>query len=71
MNRFIPAAALLAGLLCAAAAPPGSPAARLSAAEAQFPPWQNGQNNDAPDRGLVFRVRQLLLRHVRPGEGLR
>jgi ABC-type molybdate transport system substrate-binding protein len=56
MNRFIPGAALLAGLLCAAAAPPGSPAARLNAAEAQFPPWQNGQNNDAPDRGLVFTV---------------
>ncbi|HEX4369322.1 MAG TPA: substrate-binding domain-containing protein [Rhodopila sp.] len=56
MNRVIPAVALLAGLLCGAAAPPGTPAARLEAAEAQFPPWQNGQNNDAAGKGLVFTV---------------
>ena len=56
MNRIVPAVALLAGLLCGAAAPPGSPAARLDATEAQFPPWQNGQNNDAADKGLVFTV---------------
>lgn len=37
-------------------APPGSPAARLEAAEAQYPPWQQGNNNGAPDRGLVFTV---------------
>jgi len=42
--------------VCAAAAPPGTPAALLEAAEAQFPPWQHGQNNDAPDQGLVFTV---------------
>lgn len=56
MNKIFPCVAVLAGLLCGAAAPPGTPAARLDAAEAQFPPWQNGQNNDAPDRGLVFTV---------------
>jgi ABC-type molybdate transport system substrate-binding protein len=38
------------------AAPPGSPAARLEAAEAQFPPWQNGRNNDVARQGLVFTV---------------
>src|SRR6202021_715081 len=47
---------LLAGLLCGAAAPPGTPEARLEAAEAQYPPWQNGQNNSAINQGLVFTV---------------
>jgi molybdate transport system substrate-binding protein len=47
---------LAAALLCAAAAPPGTPAARLEAIEAQYPPWQNGSNNDATDRGLDFTV---------------
>jgi ABC-type molybdate transport system substrate-binding protein len=47
---------LLAALLCIAAAPPGSPAARLGAIEAQYPPWQNGTNNDAIDHGLDFTV---------------
>jgi ABC-type molybdate transport system substrate-binding protein len=50
------AAAVVAALLCGGAAPPGTPAARLEAIEAQYPPWQNGGNNDAPDRGLVFTV---------------
>jgi molybdate transport system substrate-binding protein len=50
------AAAMLTALLCGAAAPPGTPAARLEAIEAQYPPWQNGRNNNADDRGLVFTV---------------
>src|SRR3984957_20866551 len=29
------------------------------AADAIFPPWQHGQNNDAVDRGLVFSVPQV------------
>jgi len=56
MNAPIPAAALLAGMLCAAAAPPGTSAARLDATEAQSPPWQNGRNNDAAEKGLVCTV---------------
>jgi ABC-type molybdate transport system substrate-binding protein len=28
----------------------------LDTQEAQYPPWQNGRNNDAPDKGLVFTV---------------
>jgi len=43
-------------LLCAAAPPPGSPAARQAGAEAQYPPWQDGTNNDTADKGLVFTV---------------
>jgi hypothetical protein len=53
-------AALLAGLLCGAmnavAASPGTPAGRLEATEARYPPWLPDGNNDAPDRGLVFTV---------------
>ncbi len=49
-------AAMICGRLAALAAPPGSPAARLEAAEAQYPPWQNGKNNDAAKQGLVFTV---------------
>ena len=57
MNKFIRlTAAMLVALLCGAAAPPGTPAARLEAIEAQYPPWQNGRNNDASDRGFVFTV---------------
>ena len=33
-----------------------TPADRLKAAEAIFPPWQHGENNDAIDRGLAFTV---------------
>jgi molybdate transport system substrate-binding protein len=47
---------MLTGLLCGAGAPPGTPAARLEAAEAQYPPWQNGENDDADRQGLVFTV---------------
>jgi len=54
MSRPVRAAGLLAGFLAAAAAPPGTPASRLEATEAQFPPWQNGQNNDASKRGMEF-----------------
>lgn len=32
------------------------PAARLAAMEALYPPWQRGENNDAPNRGLEFTV---------------
>lgn len=60
MSKTGIAAGLLAGLLCnattALAAPPGTAAARLEAAETQYPPWQGGSNNDAPKRGLVFTV---------------
>lgn len=43
-------------LLQLAAAPSGTPAAKLEATEAQYPPWQNGENNDAAHKGLVFTV---------------
>jgi ABC-type molybdate transport system substrate-binding protein len=56
MSKSRHAALLLAGSLCGAAAPPGTPAARLEAAEAQFPPWQHGLNNNAINQGLVFTV---------------
>ncbi len=49
-------AGVLTAMLCGAAAPPGTPAAKLEATEAQYPPWQNGRNNDANDQGLVFTV---------------
>jgi len=60
MSGLVRTAALLAGLLCgvvnALAAPPGSPAGRLEATEAQYPPRLPGGNSDVPDRGLVFTV---------------
>jgi ABC-type molybdate transport system substrate-binding protein len=56
MSRAFSAVVLLAGLLCGGAAPPGTPAARLEASEAQYPPWQKGRNNNASDQGLVFTV---------------
>jgi molybdate transport system substrate-binding protein len=56
MSRRFFLAQLLAGFLCSAAAPPGTPAARLEATEAQYPPWQNGENDDAIYQGLVFTV---------------
>jgi molybdate transport system substrate-binding protein len=55
-NPFGLTAAVLTALLCGAAAPPGTPAAKLEATEAQYPPWQNGRNNNANDQGLVFTV---------------
>jgi ABC-type molybdate transport system substrate-binding protein len=52
MNRaHLAAGALLISAAAALAAPPGSPAARLQATEAQYPPWQQ----DAT-AGLVFTV---------------
>src|SRR5580658_4242231 len=35
---------------------PTTPSGRLRAMEAQYPPWQRGENNDALDRGLEFTV---------------
>jgi ABC-type molybdate transport system substrate-binding protein len=35
---------------------PSTPSGRLRATEAQYPPWQRGENNDAVDRGLEFTV---------------
>ncbi|TCZ52765.1 substrate-binding domain-containing protein [Roseicella aquatilis] len=65
MIRPLASGLLLGALLCsgpaAAQTPPstlpqGSPAARLAALEALYPPWQRGENNDAPRRGLEFTV---------------
>jgi molybdate transport system substrate-binding protein len=46
------------GVSSAQPAPPGpaTPSGRLRAMEAQYPPWQRGENNDAVDRGLEFTV---------------
>ena len=50
-------AALTLSALPALAEPPrNSPAGRIAAEEAVFPPWQGGANNDAPDKGLDFTV---------------
>jgi molybdate transport system substrate-binding protein len=46
----------LAALPAGAEPPANSPAGRVAAEEAVFPPWQNGTNNDAPNKGLVFTV---------------
>lgn len=56
--RTLPIVALIlaACLSSAMAAPPGSPAATLEATEAQYPPWQSGQNNDTANKGLLFTV---------------
>ncbi len=40
----------------AMAADPETPAGRLQASEALYPPWQGGENNDAQQRGLEFTV---------------
>jgi molybdate transport system substrate-binding protein len=53
--------AVLAAMLVAPASaqtPPdaSTPAGRLRAAEALYPPWQRGANSDAADRGLEFTV---------------
>jgi molybdate transport system substrate-binding protein len=56
MNTPFVTVVLLAGLFCGAAAPPGTPAARIEATEAQYPPWQKGENNDAARQGLIFTV---------------
>ena len=46
----------LALALCGAGVPPESPAGRLAASEARYPPWRKGETPDAPDRGLEFTV---------------
>ena len=35
---------------------PSTPSGRLRETEAQYPPWQRGENNSAVDRGLEFTV---------------
>jgi ABC-type molybdate transport system substrate-binding protein len=35
---------------------PSTPSGRLRETEAQYPPWQRGDNNDAVDRGFEFTV---------------
>lgn len=55
--RFVAVAALLAVATPGAAMPPpNSPAGRLEAQEAQYPPWQEGRNDGAEARGLIFTV---------------
>ncbi len=46
------------GIQAGQPSPPGpsTPSGRLRAMEAQFPPWQRGENNDAADRGFEFTV---------------
>ncbi len=44
------------GTTSALAAPAGTPAARLEAMEAQYPPWQHGIAEDVARQGLVFTV---------------
>ena len=58
MKRFVLAAALIAAFAipALAAPPPGSPAGRMAAEEAVYPPWLGGANNDAPNKGLEFTV---------------
>ncbi len=71
-RRSLLGAGLLAGFLAAvAAAAPASAqnsapatqaqtsATRLPNGQSIFPPWQNGANNDATDRGLAFTVPQV------------
>lgn len=56
IRRAITTALLLGTTQAVAAQPPESPAGRLAAQEAQFPPWQNGKNDGAANQGLVFTV---------------
>jgi ABC-type molybdate transport system substrate-binding protein len=54
---WIAAAALTISVSSVAlAAGPDTPAGRLSGAEALFPPWRHGDNNDALTKGLEFTV---------------
>jgi len=59
-RQFLPGLALLlAGWLggpMPAAIAQSSPAERFKANEAIYPPWQQGENNDAADRGFEFTV---------------
>lgn len=45
-----------APLAARAAPPPDSPAGQVAAAEARFPPWQEGANDDAAGKGFDFTV---------------
>jgi ABC-type molybdate transport system substrate-binding protein len=54
-HRTVRGVALILAL-STATAQAAPPAARLQANEAQYPPWQNGENNDAAKQGLVFTV---------------
>jgi molybdate transport system substrate-binding protein len=58
MKRHILAGLVLAALASTAlaAVPATSPAGRMAAAAADFPPWLHGTNNDATDKGLDFTV---------------
>jgi molybdate transport system substrate-binding protein len=48
--------AMLTGPALAQTPGPATPAGRIQAMEALYPPWQHGENNDAVDRGFVFTV---------------
>jgi molybdate transport system substrate-binding protein len=50
------AALVVAPALAQSPAGPSTPAGRLRATEALYPPWLRGENNDAADRGLAFTV---------------
>jgi molybdate transport system substrate-binding protein len=52
-------AALLAAPFLVAALSAGAFAAQFELDAGVFPPWQNGQNNDATNRGLEFTVPQV------------
>jgi hypothetical protein len=52
-------AALATALAAALLLPLAAQAAELVAPDATFPPWQHGQNNDAAQRGLAFKVPEV------------
>jgi ABC-type molybdate transport system substrate-binding protein len=62
MQRIVATMLLTCLVACTRPAPPPvaadavSPAARLAAAEALYPPWQRGANNDAQNKGVDFTV---------------
>jgi len=59
MRKSSVRAALLAAPLLVAALSAGAFAAQSELDAGVFPPWQNGQNNDATNRGLEFTVPQV------------
>ncbi len=56
MKALLCAGLILAAFPAHAVVPPNSPAGKMDAAQAQFPPWQGVANNDAQDKGLEFTV---------------
>jgi ABC-type molybdate transport system substrate-binding protein len=52
-------ALLLAATLVWAAAPALAAESNMAKPSAPYPPWQDGRNNDAVDRGLVFTVPEI------------